>query len=245
MSAESLVMRVYSSADDDDDLEDFCLLNYTPLVNTSIIETIDIHQFIEFIFVIHSSSFTSHTYNLEGMRNVFYITEIIPPSPASFRFSSLLFQSILMIQKIIASILNKSTQFQVCRGANKLPLNSYVWEYISPKLGDITSKIGSRTEKIYLSNLTKMSKKTKVEIQSLYLDSPEAFTRMKAMFGKYTCTGSRVRFPRLAIGQLPLTNGDTLNVLDNIKFIFIKKYSELTIKCTYHRVVLHNNNVTF
>ena len=245
MSSESLVMRLYSNDNEGDDLEDFCLLNYTPLVNTSITETIDIHQFIEFIFVIHSSSFTSHDYNLEGMSNVFYITEIFPPLQASFCFSSVLFQSILMIQKTIAAILNKSTQFQACHGANKLPLNSSVWEYISPKLGDITTKIGSRTEKVYSSNLTKMSKKRNVEIQSLYLDSPEGFSRMKAIFGKYTCVGSRVRFPRLAIGQLPLTNGDTLNVLETIKFIYIKKYSELTIRCTYQRVVLHNNNVTF
>jgi len=103
---------------------------------------------------------------------------------------------------------------------------------MSTNLGVRTSRIGSRTEKIYLSNLTKLSKRVQVEIQSLIIDSPEALNRLKAMFGTYVCTGSRVRFPKAIFGQLPLRVGDTLNVLDTIKFIYIKKYMELTIKCT-------------
>jgi len=246
ISGESMVIQVYSTdVDEDDDLEDFLLLNYNRVINTQEINTINIRQFVEFIIVIHSSSLTSHVYNLEGVSNVFYTTDIISPPP-DFRFSSLLFQSILMIQKIILAILNKSTQFQVCRGSNKMSLNSYVWDYISTKLGVCTTRMGSRTEKIYLSSLAKMSKQVKVEIQSVFLDSPDSFNKLKAMFGRYTCIGSRVRFPKSAMGQLPLRVGDTLNVLDTIKFIYIKKYMELTIKCTYNRVVVSNNNtITF
>jgi hypothetical protein len=243
ISGESMYMRIYSTDDDDDDdLEDILLLNYRKVVSTQQNQTINTRQFIDFIFVIPSSSLTSHIYNLEGVSNVFYITDAISP-PTNFRFSSLLLQSILVIQKVIYAMLNKSTQFQVCRGSNKLHFNSYVWDYMCTKLGVCTSRIGSRTEKIFLSSLTKISKKAKVEIQSLTIASPEAFDKLKAMFGRYNCVGSRVKFPKSIVGQQPLLNGDTLNVLDNVKFIFVKKYSELTIKCTYHRVVFNENNV--
>jgi hypothetical protein len=103
-----MIMRVYSPADDDDDLEDdsILLLNYRIVVNSQQIQTINIRQFVEFIFVIHSSFFASHLCNLEGVRNVFYITDAILPPP-DFRFSSLLLQSILIIQKLILPMSNK------------------------------------------------------------------------------------------------------------------------------------------
>jgi len=70
-----------TDVDEDDDLEDFLLLNYNHVINTQEINTINIRQFVEFIIVIHSSSLTSHVYNLEGVSNVFYTTDIISPHP--------------------------------------------------------------------------------------------------------------------------------------------------------------------
>jgi len=94
ISEQSTVVRVYSLVEDED-LEDdsILLLNYRKLFNTQQIQTINVLQFVEFLFIVDSTSITSHLYNLEGVSNVFYATDVISPHPIFdfHRFCSSLF----------------------------------------------------------------------------------------------------------------------------------------------------------
>jgi len=137
VAGESIVLQRYELSDEEDDIDDdnapSILLHFRKAVSTDHMEHCSIHQITGFIFIFQSSAHTSHPYNLEGMVNVFYIHSGIVPAP-SIRFSSLLFQSIVSIQRAIYSIINKTSQFQLCSRTNKITIMSKVWVYIQSKL---------------------------------------------------------------------------------------------------------------
>ena len=61
ISEQSTVVRVYSLVEDED-LEDdsILLLNYRKLFNTQQIQTINVLQFVEFLFIVDSTSSDNH-----------------------------------------------------------------------------------------------------------------------------------------------------------------------------------------
>lgn len=197
---------------------------------------IDENMILGIIFVVPKRDVACNKYNLQGISNAFYCTEVID-NP--FSVTSRILSSICHIQTSIYKIMNRALIGQTLVSSNTVFLDALSWCYLKETISAGTSievirKMVARTEKVYLPQLMKQSIRfNKIPAEFIIINTAVGFQRIRNIFGRFCFIGTRDKFPKGGEIAKAIGYGTLLNVATRLELRYIPKYSLLHLKMKY------------
>jgi hypothetical protein len=139
-------------------------------------------------------------------------------------------------------MLNNGRLGQELRANAKIFCHPLAWRSISTKLiaggfSVLTKRKGQRTEQVIQPGLLKESFSSKINLETITVDSPDGLRMLRGLFGRYSCVGTRSKFPRKGSPAEPVRNGTNMNFLSSLKFVYSPKHWELKLFSRYRSEV--------
>jgi hypothetical protein len=205
---------------------------------------IEENMLVGIIFVVPKRDLANNKYNVQGISNAFYNTDLIV-DPFPFSVTSRILSNICQVQRAIYKILNRALIGQTLVRSDTVYLDTLCWKYLKEAISAGTSiqvirKEISRTEKVYLPRLMKQSIRYTTPAELINIDTEEGFQRIKDIFGRFCFIGTRDKFPKGGEMARSIGYGTSLNVATSLNLKYISKYDSLYIKLKYEMRSAHN-----